>query len=109
VKVFLILVLPIIFCCCLTYCKSGRGSNYDYSHLRKSGVQGVVVAKYISRVTEVDVSDRNYNLIVGGDIVACDSTAENFIEIGDSIFKKANNDTFRIFRNGKPCIYLVPY
>jgi len=55
------------------------------------------------------VSDGNYNLIVGGDIVACDITAENFIEIGDSIFKKANNDTFRIFRNGKPCIYLVPY
>ena len=37
-----------------------------------------------------------------------DKYPKDFIDIGDSIFKKANNDTFLVIRNQKTWTYLLP-
>jgi hypothetical protein len=94
--------------------KTGGSVNYapdGYKKTIEQGIDGIVRETNQSGLFWVTVDDKK--LPFSYDIFKLpknweESYPEDFIQVGDSIFKKANNDTFYLVRGNIKYCYILP-
>ena len=87
-----------------------KTSSYDYSDTKKKMLNGVIQRVIISRYTRIEIDNEKEVYMIAADFPfpLNNPKTDTLFSVGDSIIKKANNDTFSIIRRGNFFYYILP-